>query len=92
MRIPGKNVSLVIYFIANFSFLCILYERYFIDRSKTLRFVLIPGIVCQLSDINYGQPLQNVTYQKVHFHLKTRQSFENHVDVYQLILKVIKWL
>ena len=65
-----QNVSLIIYFIANFSFSLQLYERYFIDRSKTLNFILIP--VCQLSDVNYGHPLYNTTYQKVHFHLKNK--------------------
>ena len=48
MRIPGQTVSLIIYFIANFSFSLQLYERYFIDRSKALNFVLIPEIVWQL--------------------------------------------
>ena len=45
------------YFIANFSFALQLHERYFIDRSKTLNFILMPGIVCQLLDVNYGHPL-----------------------------------
>ena len=34
-----------------------LYARYCIDRSKTLKFILIPYIVRQLSDVNYGHPL-----------------------------------
>ena len=60
MRIPGQKVSLIIYFIANFSvcvFFLQLYKRYFIDRSRTLNFILIPDIVCELSDVNYGHPL-----------------------------------
>ena len=57
MRILGQKVSLIIYFIANFSFSVPLYERYFIDHSKILNFVLIPGLFCQLSDVNYGHPL-----------------------------------
>ena len=36
MRIPGKSVSLIINFIANFRFSFQLYEICFIDRSKTL--------------------------------------------------------
>ena len=57
MRIPGQNVSLMIHFIVNFSFSLQFYERYFIDRYKALNFVLIPEIVWQLSDANYGHPL-----------------------------------
>ena len=57
MRIPGQKLSLTIYFIVNVSFALQLYERYFIDRSKTLNFSLIPGIVCQLSAVNYGHSL-----------------------------------
>ena len=57
IRIPGQNVSLIIYFIADFSFTLQLYERYIIDRSKTLHFTLISGIVGQLSDVKYGHPL-----------------------------------
>ena len=57
MRIPGQQVSLIIYFNANFSFSLQLYERYFMDRFKTLNFFLISGIVCQLSDVNYGHSL-----------------------------------
>ena len=53
MRIPGQ----IMYFISNFSFALQLYERYFIDRSKTLNFILIPDIVCQLADFNYGHSL-----------------------------------
>ena len=55
--IPGQKVSLIIYFIVNFSYFLQLYEIYFIIRSKTLNFILIPGIACQLSDVNYGHPL-----------------------------------
>ena len=57
MRIPEQKVSLIMYFISNFSFALQLYERYFIDRSKLLNFILIPCIVCQLADFNYGHPL-----------------------------------
>ena len=57
MRIPGQTVSLIMYFIFNFSFALQLYERYFIDRSKILNFILIPGIVCQSADFNYGHHL-----------------------------------
>ena len=57
IRIPGQNVSLIICFVANFSFSLQFYEIYFIDRSKTLIFIIIPGIVCQLLDVNYGHPL-----------------------------------
>ena len=57
MRIPGQNVSLMIYSIAKFNFSLQLYKIYFIDRSKTLNFILILGIVCQLLDANYGHPL-----------------------------------
>ena len=39
MRIPGQTVSLIMYFISNFSFALQLYERYFIDRSQTLNFI-----------------------------------------------------
>ena len=74
MRIPGQTVSLTIYFIANFSFSLQLHERYFINRSKTLNFILIPNIGCQLSDVNYGHSLYNVTHQKVHFHLKKQDK------------------
>ena len=55
-RISGPKVSHIILFLANFSFSLQLYEIYFIDRSKTLNFILIPGIVCKLSDIYYGHP------------------------------------
>ena len=57
MRIPGQNVSLIIYFIANFNFSLQLYGRYFIGRSKTLNFILIPGIICHLSDVNYSHTM-----------------------------------
>ena len=86
MRIPGQKVSLTIYLIANFSFSLQLYERYFINRSKTLNFILIPNIGCQLSDVNYGYSLQNVTYQKVHFHLKNKTKLWKYVDSYQFTL------
>ena len=88
LRILRQKVSLIIYCIANFSFSLQLYERYFIDSLKLINFILISGIVCQLSDVNYGHPLSNVTNkQKVNFLLKTRQKFENRVNAYQLILK-----
>ena len=57
MRIPGQKVSFIIFFIGSFSFSLQLYERCFIDRSKTLHVIPIPGIVCQLSAVKYGLPL-----------------------------------
>ena len=57
MRIPGQTVSLIIDFIAHFSFSLQIYEKYLTGRSKTLNFILIPSILCQLSDVDYGHPL-----------------------------------
>ena len=70
MRIPGQTVSLIMYFVSNFSFAFQLYERYFIDRSKTLNFILIPGIVCQLADFNYGHPCKILHIKRSIFTLK----------------------
>ena len=67
MRIPRQKVFLIIYFIANFSLSLQLYERYFIDRSKTLSFILIPGIVYQLLDVNYGHPCKILHIKKSFF-------------------------
>ena len=45
------------YILLPISFFVQLYERYLINRSKTLNFILIPSIGCQLSDVNYGHSL-----------------------------------
>ena len=62
-------VSLVIYFMANFSFSLQLSEIHFIDLSKTLNFILIFGAVCQEPGVNHDHTQLNVPYQKAHFHL-----------------------
>ena len=56
MKIPDQTVSLIIYFVFNISFSLQLSEGYFIGLSKTLNFIIISGIVCQLLDVDHGHP------------------------------------
>ena len=57
----------MIFFTANLSFSSQLSKTYFIGLFRTLNIILIHCVVGQILAVNQGQPLQNITCQKVNF-------------------------